>query len=61
MTEGKQESVVTTEKPSVTTEAQPGASSSTVVQSFFRAKLMAIKDKQVQQDQKMDKATAQLQ
>ena len=31
------------------------------LQSFFRAELRAIKDKHVQQDQKMDKATAQLQ
>ena len=31
------------------------------VQSFFRSELRAIKDKQVQYDQKLDKATAQLQ
>ena len=46
---------------SVATEAQQGANSSSVVQSFFRAELRAIKDKQVQQGQKLDKAIAQLQ
>ena len=48
VTEGEQESVVATKKPSVATEAQPGASSSTVVQSFFRAEQRATKDKQAQ-------------
>ena len=47
VTEREQDFVVTTEKPSVAIESQPGAtsSSSILVQSFFRAELRAIKDK----------------
>ena len=49
VTDGKQESAIAIEKPYVVTEAQPSASSSSsdVVQSFFRAELRVIKDKQV--------------
>ena len=51
MTEGEHEAGVATEKPSVAIDQQPGAgSSSSVVQSFFRIELPAIKEKQVQQD-----------
>ena len=49
MIEGEQDSTVATEKPSVATEDQPGAGSSSydVVQSFFKAKLREIKKMQV--------------
>ena len=57
VTEGKQDACVATKLPSVATEAQPGGSSSSAVQSFFRAELHAIKEKQVLMNQKVDKTT----
>ena len=46
-------------KPSVAIETQTGTTSS-VVSSFFKAKLQAIKEKQGQQDLKQDKILTQL-
>ena len=60
VTKWDQDSAVATKKPSIATDAQQGPSSSTVVQSFIRTELRAIKERQLQQDQKMDKASAQL-
>ena len=45
VTKGEQDSGVATKKPFVATKAQPGGSSSGVMQSFFKAKLSPIKDK----------------
>ena len=56
---GEQDAGVATEQPSVAIKTQSRGSSSTV-QSFFRSKLLAIKEKQGQQDQKQDKIITQL-
>ena len=62
MLEGKQDIIIAIEKPSVATKYQLGAnpSLSATVQSFFKAELRAIKEKQVQQNEKLNKASAQL-
>ena len=62
VTEGEQDYAIATENVSVATEEQPIAcsSSSVVVQLFFKVVVRTIKEKQVQQDQKLDKVTTQL-
>ena len=47
VTKREQDTAIAIEKPSIATEDQPsvGPSSSTIVQSFFDAKLRAIKEK----------------
>ena len=47
VTKGEQDATVEIEQPSIATEAQPSVSSFPFVQSYFKAELRAIIDKQV--------------